>query len=440
MQHNKKIELSIFILGIFLISTSFILWLLTPPWIHCEIYDTAPGFLLTENQSFFGNFLPKVFNLNIVEHGYYRPRIFTFILQYIDINASYRLYKYFPSIGLKFPGYAIAFFSLILSCVYFWHTIFSKRNIGFALIFAAGFLNFEIYLNTSAMVLRSGKLLTPAIGIFLIGFFIRNYKKEFIAHDFLTYIKNFALAFLFFILSTVDEQIFALIFFLLLCSLTCNIINKKYCQITNILIATVILYLVYYFFIGVYIFQYYTPGIINRNHPHKFQDVGNMNIKIFNLSIQILISNLLSLSYALPILFLSFIHAGYLLIKRNKFIYLFRSESTYILIVFLIFPVLLISSMLASHPAIYQNEILWKIFYFPFPVFALFLGLCYQVSLTSRENKVSEYLLICGFAIISLSGIINIDQNYQPYCNKFSTQFNQSSFDWCDTKFRLAPK
>lgn len=439
MLDNPKINQLILYTGFFLIIINFFLWAVLPPWIHFEVYQTVPGYLLEDNESFFKNFFQKVFNLNTTELGYYRPRVLSFILQYMDANIGRALYKNFSVLGLKFPGYFISLISLVASVIYFWRTIFPKSSLGFCLIAASGFMNFEIYLNTSAQVLRSGKLLTPAIGIFFIAFFLKYCRKE-IPLNTQSIMKSTGIAFTLFILSTTDEQLIILLFFLMCCSVLHTIAFRKNYRITVMLMASVVLYLIYYLVIGRLLFNYYTPGGVIFKHPHGFQDAIKFNFNVLYHALEMLMSNLITLSYSLIIFSSSLIYTIILLTKSYKMTKRPRPEQICILLGFIIFPILLVSGMITSHPPIYKYPTLWFIFYLPLPVFILFMGLPYIVSLINYENRIPEYLLLFGLFVVSISGISMIEKHYQEFCVKYSNDFSYNPTTFCDPTFPIFMK
>lgn len=420
INETDRINQLLIISGLGFIFYFLYFWLFMPSWIHAEFPLTAPGYLLSSEQGFFSNFFDHVFNLQITEHGLYRPRILCFIIQYIDTNLSYQLFKAYPEFGIKLPSYGFAIIATVASFVFFWKTLFKKSGYGIALLGGASLLYFDSFLNTSFMVLRGAKFLIPAVGLFCISIFLRTSQHQF------SWKQSFyctLMACFIFILSTLDEQIVCFVFFAAFCAMLLNLIEKKSNQAFIIFTVSAILYILYYLYLGKFLFATYTPGGIERaHHPHQFKDVFRLNFKAIHFSIQMLGYNLYLLGIALWILagtlFVSLIHIRHQnLPTKNKLIALFL----------FIFPVVLTSILITSHPSIYKIRVLWDIFYLPFPVFVLVLSIIYMVYLADFKSKFASNTLAIIFSIICITGVFKLHSLHKYSCDVISKKLNHTN-------------
>ncbi|MFA6303587.1 MAG: hypothetical protein WC627_10735 [Legionella sp.] len=420
INETDRINQFLIISGLGFIFYFLYFWLFTPSWIHYEFTKTAPRYLLSPEQGFFSNFMNHVFNLRITEGGLYRPRILCFIIQYIDTNLSFQLFKSYPEFGIKLPSYGFAIIATVASFLYFWKTLFKNSGYGIALIGGASLLYFDSFLNTSFMVLRGAKFLIPAVGLFCVSIFLRTSQHQF------SWKQSFycmLMACLIFILSMLDEQIVCFVFFITFCAMLLSIKEKKSNQAFIIFTTSAVLYVFYYFYLGRILFDTFTPGgILTAHHPHQYKDVLRLNHNAIYYSIQMLGYNLSLLGIALWILagifFVSLIHIQQKKIPmNNKLIALFLFT----------FPILLTSIMITSHPSIYRIGVLWEIFYLPFPVFLLVLCIIYTVYLADFNSKIVNNTLAIIFSIICISGVYRIDSLYGKSCEVISKVLNRTN-------------
>lgn len=85
-------------MGIFCIAIYVYAWWTFPGIFHMETIIDTKNFL-TGGMHGIQDMLQKIFNLTMIEGGFYRPRVGAFVIQYLDIKAWIVLNKLFPGWG-----------------------------------------------------------------------------------------------------------------------------------------------------------------------------------------------------------------------------------------------------------------------------------------------------------------------------------------------------
>lgn len=411
---QKMLDLILIAMGIMFTAYFLYSWLLLPSWVHEEFVVTAPVYLLKPSESLFSNLPEYVFNLKLSEGGCYRPRLLSFFIQYLDTNLSFQLYKSYPQFGIKLPSSALSILATVAAFIWFWKSLFPKGGYGVALIGGASLLYYDVYMNTSFMVLRGGKFLTSAAGIFCITIFVRYCHREFSYNKFGS---SIAISGILFLLATIDEQITALIFFIAVLTLIIRRIEKRDSQATVIFVIASVNYCLYFAFWGRWLFNTFTPGgIESERHPHQFSDIFDVNLTYISNSAEMLVSNMTFLGIP-SIIFLAVLFFSLVRIYRQG------EDLAYKMLIcaaFVLFPFVLTSAMVASHPFIYKIHQLWYLLYLVFPVHVIIVAVAYSLQLANFKSDLFQNMLAVAFIIICITGIYKMDNAYQIACTTTS--------------------
>ena len=395
-------------------------WLFLPSWVHFEVVRTAPAYLLKPGESLFFNSLDYGFNLKITELGYYRPRFLCFLIEFLDTNLSFYFYQKFPQLGLKLPSYAASIMATVASFVWFYKTLFPKTGYGVALLGGASLLFYDVYQNTSFMVLRGGKFLTSAAGIFLVTIYLRYHRRDFSLSSLGTCLIISCVCFL---LATMDEQITAVVFFTCFVALIVLFTEKKISQSFVIFVLAALNYCLYYFYWGRWLFSKFTPdGIQVNNHPHNFSDVFKVNFENIKGAAEMLLSNFIALGIpSLAFILVFFCSVANIYRKNNNI-----TKNMLSCAAFLLFPIALTSVMVASHPAIYsyKSHQLWSLFYLLLPIHTLIISVIYSLYLANFKTNLFKAILAVCFIYICTNGVVKMDGLHHIACTNASKIFH----------------
>lgn len=412
--NRRMLDKLFLVLGTIFTSYFLFSWVLLPSWIHSEFVTTAPAYLLKPGESLFSNSLEYIFNLKLSEGGFYRPRFLSFLIQFFDTNLAFRLYKSVPQIGIKLPSYAFSILATVASFVWFWRTLFPRSGYGIALIGGASLLYYDIYLNTSFMVLRGGKFLVSAAGLFCITIFIRSFQRDFLLCHLCS---CFCTSVILFLLATLDEQITAVVFFIAILAMIIGWLEKRWSHSVVIFTSSAVLFCGYYIFLGRWIFACFTPGGIElAGHPHQFQDILTVDMTVVASAVEMLLANVKLLGVS------GYIIPGVLVFSFTTIVA--QGEKGYgkllISLAFSLFPVILTSLMVSSHPSIYAYKFLWNITYLIFPVHMLIVAAAYSAHLADFKNDYFMTALAVTFICICTFGAINLGHANQVACTNTS--------------------
>ncbi len=270
MDFNNKKNIIFGVLAIFIIFFYIYIYIYTKGVLHPEsLYDIS-NFMSEGGMHGFKDFIKKSFNLNMIEHSFYRPRLLGFMIQYLDIKLWYVLNSHGLHIGGRFLFTLLAIPLTLLGGYFLIHQFYPRMIIGKKLFVASSFLMVEQYIVSSILFLRSAKVISPAVSLCITALFIYCYKKKFEFSTFVIFMISFVLS----ILITIDEQCIYIILVLLggqifefLYSLFKK--QKMNCILLYILFATCILYVNFYFGWGRTLFSYFTKSELHA-HPHGF--------------------------------------------------------------------------------------------------------------------------------------------------------------------------
>lgn len=406
------LNIILLVLGLGFTAYFFYTWLFLPSWVHFGFVRTTPGYLLKPAESLFPNAIEYGFNLEITEYGYYRPRFLSMFLECLDANLSFKFHKIYPELGIKLPSYAFSIVATVASFVWFWKNTFKKDGYGIAVIGGASLLYFDVFINTSFMVLRGGKFLATAAGLICITFFLRYLKTKFSARNIGACV---SVACILLLLATLDEQITALIFFLTAVALIAGCTENTLSSSAVIFMFTSINYCLYYVYWGRLLFDKFTPGGIKvEKHPHNFSDVFNVDLEIISRALEVLYSNFVTLGVSsLVLLIVLAVSMKKIIDQRER-----RIFKLLISLSFSLFPIALTAAMIASHPSIYSYKAgaLWSLFYLLLPCHTLVVAVSYSLYSANSQNGYLKNAMAIAFALICIGGAFKISTNYNTAC------------------------
>jgi len=224
-----------------------------------------------------------------------------------------------------------------------------------------------------------------------------------------------------FLLQTLDEQLIALIAFLATGALLVAVVERKIRPSTVIFPLSALLYVIYHLYMGRWLFEHYTPGgLRTKDHPHDISDVLMLNPKRLVDALQIIFYNYRDLGLASAgLLMITLVGIYQAVVTRHGTVpqYLIYSG-------LISFPVLLTAVLIASHPPIYDLDILWDLFYLAAPIHIIFCAVPF--SLYMARFKTDYWLIIMALIFVSICiyGVESMEERYQVSCEKTRTSIN----------------
>ncbi len=401
-----------FALGVFFAVYFFCFWVVHPAWVHSEFPELSLRYLLKSDEDLFSNCFQYVFNQNLGENGFYRPRMFSFLIQYVDTNLAFKLYQDSNLIGIKLPSYALSIVATIVAYIGFWKSLDLKKQWGIGFLGGASLLYYDIYINTSFMVLRGGKFLATASSLICLGLFLRMISQT-ASRD--NRIRSMTIAIALFVLATIDEQVTAVLFLLTVLAFFVSKKEKRFNRAAGTFGIATTLFFSYYFFWGRIIFEYFTPGgLQTKSHPHQLYHAFRLSFDNLFHAIEILFANYVALGFSSLIL---------LMILVFSIIKYFYSKKTTIqetsILIFLIFsPIFITLAMVASHPPIYRIKELWFLFYLHAPVVLLFCAVPYAISIARLKTQRMPIFFAIALIAICVSGVCKLQPRYDFACSE----------------------
>jgi hypothetical protein len=210
--------------------------------------------------------IPSIFNLDNYEGGGYRPRILSFLVDYIDVHTLPVFNRLFPFWGMR-PILTVISILLSIAAMYILlNDFFKAMPVGLKLflsVFPMYFINVQANL---AIFYRTSKFLVIPLGLFILRYFLKNYEISFSKRG----IPAGQLAWILLSLSTLyDEQLVFIVLFFFCLSLLYSVIKRKLYMNTVVFAASLVFYLFWYFCLGRYLFSIFTPHPFIK-HPHQY--------------------------------------------------------------------------------------------------------------------------------------------------------------------------
>lgn len=368
------------------VATYIFFWRTKPALMHFEIIANVKHFLGTE-MSGFKDMLHKSFNLDMIEDGQYRPRIMAFVIQYLDIKGWKILNQIFPWWGGRFPMTLVAIPICMGGAYTILRKLFKESSQELCIFVSSLFLFLPNYQATTYFFMRTAKLIAPGIALCVIGLFFC--KREYMQPLKEFNIKNIIYIVLLFILSTVDEQILAVLVILLGATLFDSIMKQKSTRWLHIYTETIVFYCIYHLTWGKMLFQHFTPEPL-KQHPHTFMKVienwphyirngfmmyaGAVSHLFFDNTV-IIIAMLLIYSY---------------LIYRTK-----EKKECILSFYFMVMGICLSICLVTAHPIIITLYEQKKGMYYNIPILLFIIGYLYAWSIQEiKGNKITAIALL----------------------------------------------
>lgn len=377
------------------------------PIIHPDM--TQLNFANKPNESFFLN-MKKTFDLTMIENGYYRSRAFGYFINYIDVNLQVFFIKYFRCTSMYLPFYTVSAALLVCSYTRLLKFTFSPWTTATCFFMSCTILFFTNYQVSTYVYLRSAKLLTPSIGIFILTYTLKSIENK--VHTTST-IKIITSSLILFILMTIDEQIVALCFALTGLTLAYCLFNRQVTRIFYILFSACIFFVLWQAIFGVYVFQYFTPVPL-RKHPHQFLLLSIISISNIYKSIIMTIHLVLNIlgGYIWGKYFL-FAVLIFLCISIKKRMIYFADVFCSVFLLGTGFTIILFSIM--AHPAVYDLPDLADGMYFTFPSLLFLTSILFAIRKHLISIKYSSQIAIICASLIFAINIQHTDFFYKRH-------------------------
>jgi hypothetical protein len=312
-------------------------------FIHPETYGTLP-LQMKESSEIFKQCIPTIFNLDNFEGGAYRPRIVSFLVDYINVNSLPILNKLFPFWSMRPVFTVIAILLSIFAMFVLLNNFFKKIPVGIKLflsVFPIYFINVQAGLG---IYYRTSKFLVIPFALFILNYFYKYFDSYFSKKG----IPGVLIAVILLFLSTLhDEQLVFVVFFFCCLSLLYSFIFKKLHNNTVVFATTFIFYLFWYFCLGRYLFSIFTPHPFFK-HVHEYKSFLAILNPIRVYDVVILYFNLINNNFRLLLPILIFL-LGFSLASRHT------EEKTKIWLIpitVLVLSFLLVCVNVFGHPAI----------------------------------------------------------------------------------------
>jgi len=260
------------LVGIFL-GIFFQQYFFTKPWIHPEVYRTF-HLQIKEGANVFREFIPTLLNLDNFEMGHYRPRILSFLIDYININSLPILNKLFPEWGLRLISNPLLVLALVYVIYRFFLYLFPKSSKGFLLLLSVSPIFFIHLQSSMGRFYRASRFLQAPLCLALCLYFLSNHMR------FLSFRSSkvedgcswreaiIHIALLFLATLYVEEIVLVCLFF----AVGSGIVSlmRKQLSITLITFSVaLVLYVLWYLWLGKIVFGAYTPHEL-KTHPHGY--------------------------------------------------------------------------------------------------------------------------------------------------------------------------
>lgn len=399
------------VLGILIILLYLTFYFFKQPIIHDEVLPSNINNLIPwevkEDESFFKALITKPFDLNITELGQYRPRYLGFLVQFLDENIFLHLVRWIPSFGNRLPLLPIAAILTVLSIVYFIKTIWKKFPTSFAFFLSTTLLFYQNYQVTTYLRARTAKLFAVSACIFLLAYALKKLDISFKKKD----MKKLWLVFPIFLLMTLDEQVLAVVGFLMVLSILISLLRKKVNLTCVLYTVSCFIYATYHLFWGRWLFEYFTGPLKEHGHTIKGSLTG-IGIQRFFDSFSILFDIVPTIIFLSSIVFIGFwIYSFYRVPKKEK-----NLDKICISIFLFFMPIFLLMLLINANHDIYFLKSLWRSVYPLIAGILCFLSFLYVLSISKyRFNKSKMFLLLIGILVSFVYNLSHIDQYYGNY-------------------------
>lgn len=401
------INISLIIFSIVLVILFFYHFFSFVPMIQPETYDTLPLQIKSGSLNIINELIPTIFNLDNFEGGMYRPRVLSFLIDYININSISFLNTIFPFWGLRLPFNMISILLLIIGSYSFLNKLFKKFSFGIKLFFSVVpiyFINIQTSMGT---FYRTSKFLVVPLTLFLLIYFFDNFQTITINRRVI--IKAICSAFLIFLCTIFNELLVACILFLCFSSLVLSFFRKQLSINAITFIAALILYFLWYFVLGKILFGIFTPHPLLK-HVHSYSSLISLFVpyniyNIFGLYYSFISDNYKILFFAL-LLLLGFC-ASEMIFKKN---YKFLSIGAFIFVL----SFLLACSNAIGHQLIISLPDMKYSTYLAPSLVLFYLASIYLIfnSFIYNHSKFIRYSFLFSFVLLNLIHLYNTKLYY----------------------------
>lgn len=404
-----------------------------PHIIHPEVYEDFPNYANERIGLLLYNFVPKIFNNDMIEQGLYRPRVLAFIWQYFDTNLMIMIDKIMPGFGIKMPLTLLVIPISMLVWRYVFIKMFRESYAKIGILFGTILLFIPNIQTATYFYLRSAKIIAPIVVIGILNYGISHLSDEFTVRLYKDNWKsNVGCIVLIFILCTLDEQVIAISAFIIALSVLNMLFTKKMQRITVNFIAAIAMYIIYYKWWGRWLFEYFTPGQLK---PH----IHNMSMIVEDFKFSFLIEAAEIYNKILLSTFNNYIIIGMVFgLIIGLWFCIERWEEKLISISIIGFSFALTVALLIGLPILYYyNDMILSI-YFICPILIFIYGIIYTISkakqiILVKINGVSigKTLVLTMISLCFLYNIRNIEQCHLRHLgiNGGMVQFRDENYD-----------
>jgi hypothetical protein len=413
-QDEYDISASYTPLNIFFAIFSFVLFVLFfynyfsfDPMIEPETYGTFHLRFKT-GSNVIKDFFPTVFNLDNYEGGAYRPRVIAFIIEYININMLPILNRLMPFWGMRLIFTVISILFSIFAVYLLLNSSLTNNLFGLKLFLSVLPIYFVHVQTSLGIYQRTSRYLVIPLCLFILYYFINNYKKIFVKKNIL--MLSISIFFVF-LCTLYDEQLVACVLYFSLISSLMSIINKKIYNTTIVFTSSIVLYVFWYLVIGKYLFTIFTPHALLK-HGHQYSLFFKILLPYslydcITLYYTLISSNLLICS---PIIILLLIFTPKKYMREN------RKELFFIPILTLVLSFLLVCASAVGHIHIVNLPDMKYSTYLAPSLFLFYSGSIFFLCKIIKNNSAKGVLT----PIIIISLIITVlihHNNWQRYYN-----------------------
>lgn len=172
---SAPINVILFLLSGLLIFLFFRQYFSFEPMIHPETYGTFP-LQIKKGTDVIKQCIPTIFNLDNFEGGAYRPRLMSFLIDYININALPILNRLFPFWGMRLIFNVIAILLSIFAVYLLLNNFFKAMPVGLKLFLSVFPIYFVNTQSSMGIFYRTSKFLVIPLCLFLLHYFLKYFK------------------------------------------------------------------------------------------------------------------------------------------------------------------------------------------------------------------------------------------------------------------------
>lgn len=376
------------------------------PWIlHAEINNDISSFLAGDSVGI-KDFIAKIFDMRVIERtnqgGAYRPRILAFAVQYTDIKL-WILFNRITNFGARWPLSILASLFLVSGCSGIIRFLFPSLGKAESFLFGACFLYVPQFVASSFLFLRSAKVLSPAVAVWIIAWFLKNMKKR----NSLDILWGIVIS----MLLTLDEQLIGVVGIMLGYSILLFLFQKTHRNNIRVAVYSLLSYFLFYFTWGRWLCMYFSGGVLVR-HPHSYSNVIYLYrylipaLETYYQALKRLVFD--SRGVLILICLFYFVMLVRLLIKRE---FIHTLISIYFICAGYIFSLLIVT----EHPVVARLPELPQSMYFSISVFWFMLGFGYAASRQLIEKN--KYIVLLGrmIGMLLLFNSIYVQYNIKEY-------------------------